>query len=101
MIKSVGQGLNAAVEAAKLRETGQSRQAAKVVAEKVVAESLPETLPAVSTTPAQRMAAQGAPIDSARIERVKQAIASGKYPVDPDKIAEKMLDLDLPPVTRH
>ncbi len=48
------------------------------------------------------MAAQGAPVDSARIERVKQAIASGKYPVDPDKIAEKMLDLDLPvPSTRH
>jgi negative regulator of flagellin synthesis FlgM len=42
------------------------------------------------------MAAQGAPVDVARVARVKQAIASGNYPVDPDKIAEKMLDLDLP-----
>ena len=49
------------------------------------------------STPAARMAAQGAPVDLARVTRVKQAIASGNYPVDPDKIAEKMLDLDLPP----
>ena len=45
---------------------------------------------------AARMAAQGAPVDLARIARIKQAIASGNYPVDPEKIAEKMLDLDLP-----
>ena len=46
------------------------------------------------------MAAQGAPIDIERVTRVKQAIAAGNYPVDPEKIAEKMLDLDLP-VARH
>ncbi len=46
------------------------------------------------------MAAQGAPIDLARVTRIKQAIASGNYPVDPEKIAEKMLDLDLP-VTKY
>lgn len=94
MIKSVGQPVSAAVEAAKLRETAQARPAAPAAqaAASVVAETV--------ATPAARMAAQGAPIDSARIERVKQAIASGNYPVDPDKIAEKMLDLDLP-VTRH
>lgn len=98
MIKSVGQGLSAAVEAAKLRETAQTRASAPTAqptqpTASVVAETV--------ATPAARMASQGAPIDSARIERVKQAIASGKYPVDPDKIAEKMLDLDLPPLTRH
>ncbi|MBO9575131.1 MAG: flagellar biosynthesis anti-sigma factor FlgM [Sphingobium sp.] len=97
MIKPVGQGLNAAVEAAKLRETAQARTAAPAPqspAPAVAAEAV--------ATPSARMAAQGAPIDSARIERVKQAIASGKYPVDPDKIAEKMLDLDLPVLsTRH
>ena len=42
------------------------------------------------------MAAQGAPVDLERISRVKQAISSGQYPVDPDKIAERMIDLDLP-----
>ena len=97
MIKPVGQGLSAAVEAAKLRETAQTRTSAPAAPQSpapVVAETI--------ATPAARMASQGAPIDSARIERVKQAIAEGKYPVDPEKIAEKMLDLDLPaPVTKH
>lgn len=95
MIKSVGQAMSAAVEAAKLREGGQTRAAAPAT-EASPAAVVAETV----ATPAARMAAQGAPVDSARIERIKQAIASGNYPVDPDKIAEKMLDLDLP-VTRH
>ena len=91
MIKSVGQSLHAAVEAAKLRETAQSRSTARVSAEPA-----PESTTTSMSTPASRMAAQGAPIDLARIARIKQAIASGNYPVDPEKIAEKMLDLDLP-----
>ncbi|MBT2187066.1 flagellar biosynthesis anti-sigma factor FlgM [Sphingobium nicotianae] len=92
MIKSVGQSLNAAIEAARLRETAQSRSTAKVTIEAAATESVATTV----QTPAARMAAQGAPIDLARISRIKQAIASGNYPVDPDKIAEKMIDLDLP-----
>jgi negative regulator of flagellin synthesis FlgM len=91
MIKSVGQGLNAAVEAAKLRETAQSRSTVKVSTD-VASEKVATTV----STSASRVASQGAPIDTARIARIKQAIASGNYPVDPDKIAEKMLDLDLP-----
>lgn len=90
MIKSVGQALSAAVEAARLRESGQTRAPAKVSSE-----TASEAAQSVST-PAARMAAQGAPLDMERIARVKQAIASGNYPVDPEKIAEKMLDLDLP-----
>ena len=42
------------------------------------------------------MAAEGAPVDSARVAEIKAAIASGNYPVDAEKIAEKMIDLDLP-----
>ncbi len=91
MIKSVGQAMSAAVEAAKLRETAQSRSTAKITTE-----AAPEKAAETVSTPASRMAAQGAPVDVARIARIKQAIASGNYPVDPDKIAEKMLDLDLP-----
>lgn len=97
MINSVGQALSAALEAAKLRETGQARPAAK-------ASSLPATPSAeteeLAANPSARMAAQGAPIDIERVARVKQAIAAGNYPVDPEKIAEKMLDLDLP-IARH
>jgi len=94
MIKSVGQAMNAAVEAAKLRETAQSRSTVKVTTE--VAPEAAATQASTVSTPASRMAAQGAPIDVARVARIKQAIASGNYPVDPEKIAEKMLDLDLP-----
>lgn len=95
MIKSVGQAMSAAVEAAKLRESAQSRSAAQVSTDSAPAKSAEK-----SATPAARMAAQGAPVDLARIERVKQAIASGQYPVDPDKIADRMIELDLPPA-RH
>ena len=38
----------------------------------------------------------GAPVDSAKVEALRSAIQSGRYPVDPDRIAQRMLDLDLP-----
>ncbi|WP_395611773.1 flagellar biosynthesis anti-sigma factor FlgM [Allosphingosinicella sp.] len=38
----------------------------------------------------------GAPVDSAKVEAVRAAIQSGRYPIDPDRIARRMLDLDLP-----
>lgn len=86
MIKIVGQVMSTAIEAGKPRESGGTKAATP--AGRATAPAIAETL----STPAARMAAQGAPIDSARIQRVKDAIASGNYPVDPDKIAEQMLD---------
>jgi negative regulator of flagellin synthesis FlgM len=38
----------------------------------------------------------GAPVDSARVESVRVAIREGRYPLDPGRIAKRMLDLDLP-----
>ncbi len=40
------------------------------------------------------MVQQGMPVDSARIQVIRQAIADGQYPVDPIKIAENMIDFD-------
>lgn len=94
MIKPVGQSMNPAVEAAKLRDAQAAR--APVAA---LTEGVRPTVSA-SASPAARMAGEGAPIDSARIEKIKQAIADGSYPVDAQKIAQKMLDLDLP-FARH
>lgn len=89
MIKSVGQAMSAAIEAAKLRETAQPRATAPVApAASAIAE---ETV----TSPAARLAAQGAPVDLDKIARIKAAIASGNYPVDPEKIADSMIALDL------
>lgn len=43
------------------------------------------------------LAAEGPPVDSAKVAQVRAAIAEGSYPVDPERIAERMIALDLPP----
>lgn len=43
------------------------------------------------------MAAEGAPVDSGKVAAIRDAIAQGRYPVDPDKIAASMIALDLMP----
>lgn len=91
MIKSVGQSISSPVELAKLREGGKTKAAASVESSVETSASAEST-----ATPAARMAAQGAPVDMDRIAAVKAAIASGNYPVDPERIAEKMIALDLP-----
>lgn len=89
MIKPVGQAMSAAIEAAKLRETRQPRAVAPKATDTAT------TSNAVAN-PVAQIAQAGAPIDLDKISRIKQAIASGNYPVDADAIAEKMVDLDLP-----
>lgn len=42
------------------------------------------------------MAASGPPVDAGKVAAIRAAIAEGRYPVDPDKIASSMLALDLP-----
>lgn len=39
--------------------------------------------------------AGSAPVDGAKVERIRQAISDGSYTVDHEKIAAKMLELDL------
>ncbi|MGZ8281511.1 MAG: flagellar biosynthesis anti-sigma factor FlgM [Allosphingosinicella sp.] len=38
----------------------------------------------------------GAPVDSEKVAAIRAAIQAGRYPVDPAKIAEKMIEFDLP-----
>lgn len=38
----------------------------------------------------------GAPVDSDKVSSIRQAIAEGRYAVDPDAIAERMIAADLP-----
>ena len=38
----------------------------------------------------------GAPVDKSKVEAVRAAIQSGTYNVDPNRIARRMLDFDLP-----
>ncbi len=53
--------------------------------------------PSVSgpSSPAGEMAAAGAPVDADKVAAIRAAIAEGRYPVDPDKIARSMIELDL------
>ena len=91
MIKSVGQNLSAAIEASRLQGSAKTRASSEKGSASV-------TSSAASSTPAGRMAAEGAPVDLDRVAAIKAAIASGNYPVDPAAIADRMLALDLPPV---
>lgn len=42
------------------------------------------------------LASAGAPVDADKVAEIRAAIANGRYPVDPEKIAASMLALDLP-----
>ena len=46
--------------------------------------------------PAADLAASGPPIDAEKIAAIRTAIAEGRYPIDPQAIADKMIELDLP-----
>lgn len=48
-------------------------------------------------SPSGEMAAAGAPVDAGKVAAIRAAIAEGRYPVDPDKIAASMIALDLMP----
>ena len=43
-----------------------------------------------------RIALLGAPVDTALVEAIRGAIAQGRYAVDPEAVAARMMDTDLP-----
>lgn len=52
---------------------------------------------AVAANPARDLAAQGAPVDYAKVEQIRAAIANGAYALEVKAIAARMIALDLPP----
>jgi negative regulator of flagellin synthesis FlgM len=38
---------------------------------------------------------QGAPVDTSKVAAIRQAIADGRYQIDPDRIADRMIAADL------
>jgi negative regulator of flagellin synthesis FlgM len=66
-----------------------------VTATAKVPSALPD--PAVGPTIAADMVvALGPPVDMEKIAQIRTAIAEGRYNVDPEAIAAKMVDQDLP-----
>ena len=55
-----------------------------------------EPLNLSGTAVAARALAQSPPVDAGKVAALRAAIASGSYAIDPAKIAEKMVALDLP-----
>jgi negative regulator of flagellin synthesis FlgM len=51
---------------------------------------------AAPKSPAAALAAEGPPVDSAKVAALREAIANGTYKADPKAIAERMIALDLP-----
>ena len=42
------------------------------------------------------LVSSGPPVDAGKVAALRAAIAEGRYPIDPDRIAERMIALDLP-----
>lgn len=61
-----------------------------------VSEATREQPAAVNSLAYEMLAAVGPPVDVRKVAALRVAIAEGRYPVDPQKIAESMLALDLP-----
>lgn len=49
-------------------------------------------------SPAAEMALAGPPVNAEKVAAIRAAIAEGRYPVDANKIAERMIELDLKPL---
>jgi len=54
----------------------------------------PETDSLELTASARTLGDADAPVDSHRVEKLRQAIADGSYRVDADRIAGKLLDIE-------
>ena len=90
MINAVGSNsLARAIDATRTDRVKAGAPSAKVAA------SASEGSPSVAT-PAAALAAQGAPIDSAKVDAIRAKIAAGTFRIDPQAIAEKMIATDLP-----
>lgn len=55
----------------------------------------PRTLPPTLVSAARALSLLP-PVDAARVATLKAAINSGNYPIKPDAIAAKMVELDVP-----
>jgi flagellar biosynthesis anti-sigma factor FlgM len=83
------------VDGVRINGTGPAERIARIAApadrQRIVAATVPEP----STV--ARIAAQGVPVDGSRVAAIRAGIADGSYSVDPDAIAAKMIEIDLPP----
>ena len=51
--------------------------------------------PSVHQSDAAAMAKLGAPVNQSRVDELRSAISEGRYLIDPDALARKMIALDI------
>ena len=93
MIKAIGQAQAGRIDPARVQATADGKPVARAEAAGRVqgGEAEESAIGAI--------VAAGPPVDAARVARIKAQIADGSYTVDPRRIADKMIELDLRPAT--
>ncbi|WP_076072363.1 flagellar biosynthesis anti-sigma factor FlgM [Sphingomonas montana] len=90
MINGIAPASNARTETAR---TSTARAAASAKVEAKLDRPAGLTPPSLA---ADMVSAMGPPLDLAKIEAIRSAIAEGRYAIDPTAIADRMVDTDLP-----
>jgi negative regulator of flagellin synthesis FlgM len=94
MTDDIWTGRNVMVDGVRINGTGPIDRVARGVAAVGRARIAPAPVAEPSTV--ATLAAQDAPVDTSRVAAIRAAIANGSYNVDPDAIAAKMIEIDLP-----
>jgi len=77
------------VESAVARASGQTPDAGKAAADSVQISRLPGLIKSTAKSLSQESS-----VNETRVKELKAAIANGEYPVDANRIAQKILDFD-------
>ncbi|MFN3472951.1 MAG: flagellar biosynthesis anti-sigma factor FlgM [Blastomonas sp.] len=75
------------------RKSGATEKAVEASAPAAPADNVARNAPA--TTSFAQAAAAAAPIDEGRVAAIREALANGSYVIDAEKLAAKMIELDL------
>lgn len=94
MINSIGPKGTGKVDSSRVQGSQRGASTGPVAAVPGVGGSEQAPAPA---NPAKDLAAAGPPVNMARVQEVRAAIANGAYALEVKAIAAKMIKLDLPP----
>lgn len=89
MINGIGPNTTGRIDTARSGATQRAAAPAKV-------ETTSKAGAAAPSLAADMVSAMGPPLDMKKIEAIRTAISEGRYAIDPQAIAGKMVDMDLP-----
>ena len=89
MINGIGPSTTGRIDTARSGAAQRTAAPAKV-------DNAPKASAAAPSLAADLVSAMGPPLDMKKIEAIRAAISEGRYAIDPQAIADKMVDTDLP-----